>query len=137
MAQEPVTVQRYRDLPEAMVAQGMLASAGIDSYLRDENTIRMDWMWSQAMGGVRLEVAEEDAEAALELLAAPIPESYSAEDVGEAFTQPRCPVCGSLDVRHPGINKMLSYALMWLGMPFPVPSKSWHCETCRAEWVEE
>ena len=137
MENEPITLYRYRDLPEAVIAQGMLASAGIESFLRDENTIRMDWMWSQLIGGVRLQVAAEDEEAARELLAAPMPESYSAEDVGEAFAQPRCPVCNSLDVKHPGINKAWSYFLMWLGIPFPVPSKRWHCESCGAEWVYE
>lgn len=54
MENEPITLYRYRDLPEAVIAQGMLASAGIESFLRDENTIRMDWMLSQLIGGVRL-----------------------------------------------------------------------------------
>ena len=37
-----VTVRRYRDLTEAMVARSVLESAGIPAYLRDENLVRMD-----------------------------------------------------------------------------------------------
>src|SRR5690348_7109522 len=41
-----VTIARFRDLPEAMLARGRLQSAGIDSFLADENYIRMDWFMS-------------------------------------------------------------------------------------------
>jgi hypothetical protein len=40
-----VTVQQYRDLTEAQLAMGVLESAGIPCYLRDENTVRMDWFY--------------------------------------------------------------------------------------------
>ena len=38
-----VTVARYRDLSEAIVARSVLESAGLFCFLQDENTIRMDW----------------------------------------------------------------------------------------------
>ncbi len=38
--QRLVTVQQYRDLAEAQVAKGVLDSAGIPCYLRDENAVR-------------------------------------------------------------------------------------------------
>jgi Putative prokaryotic signal transducing protein len=55
-----VTLRRFRDLPEALVAKGLLDSAGIKCFLSDENTVRMDWLWSNALGGVRLWVREDD-----------------------------------------------------------------------------
>jgi Putative prokaryotic signal transducing protein len=55
-----VALCRFRDLPEALVAKGLLDSAGIKCFLSDENTVRMDWMWSNALGGVRLWVREDD-----------------------------------------------------------------------------
>ena len=58
IADEPdvklIAVRRFRDLPEALVAKGMLDSAGVKCFLSDENTVRMDWLWSNALGGVRL-----------------------------------------------------------------------------------
>src|SRR3984885_10312746 len=44
-----VTVQQYRDLTEAQLAMGVLESAGIPCYLRDENTVRMDWFYSNLL----------------------------------------------------------------------------------------
>jgi Putative prokaryotic signal transducing protein len=55
-----VAVRRFRDLPGALVAKGLLDSAGIKCFLADENTVRMDWLWSNALGGVRLWVREDD-----------------------------------------------------------------------------
>jgi Putative prokaryotic signal transducing protein len=55
-----VAVRRFRDLPEALVAKGLLDSANIGCFLSDENTVRMDWLWSNALGGVRLWVREDD-----------------------------------------------------------------------------
>jgi len=63
-----VAVRRFRDLPEALSAKGLLDSAGIKCFLSDENTVRMDWLWSNALGGVRLWVREEDVRQAAELL---------------------------------------------------------------------
>ncbi|MBS1841458.1 MAG: DUF2007 domain-containing protein [Acidobacteria bacterium] len=61
-------VTRFRDLPEAFVAKSILDSAGVDCFLADENTIRMDWLWSNLLGGFKLMVRPEDLEEAKKLL---------------------------------------------------------------------
>ena len=72
IADEPdvklVAVRRFRDLPEALVAKGVLDSAGVKCFLSDENTVRMDWLWSNALGGVRLWVREDELPEAATLL---------------------------------------------------------------------
>ena len=55
-----VMVKRYRDLPEAQVAESLLDSAGIDCFLADENIVRLDWFWSNLVGGFKLMVRPED-----------------------------------------------------------------------------
>ena len=55
-----VTVRRYRDLSEAIVARSLLESAGIYVFLRDENLVRLDWQVSNFIGGIRLQVAAND-----------------------------------------------------------------------------
>jgi hypothetical protein len=55
-------------LPEALVAKGRLDSVGIKCFLSDENTVRMDWLWSNALGGVRLWVREDDLSESADLL---------------------------------------------------------------------
>jgi Putative prokaryotic signal transducing protein len=63
-----VNLRRYMTLPEALLAKTILESAGIESFLGDQNIIRMDWFLSNALGGVKLRVREEDVEVATALL---------------------------------------------------------------------
>jgi hypothetical protein len=44
-----VVLRRFRDLPEAMLAKGKLDSEGLESFLADDNTVRMDWLWSNLL----------------------------------------------------------------------------------------
>ena len=64
----PVTLRRFRDLPEAFFAKGSLESAGIERHLVDENMVRMDWFISNLLGGVKLQVRPEDVAEATEIL---------------------------------------------------------------------
>src|SRR5258706_14555841 len=80
---ETVTLRQFRDLPEALIARGSLESAGIQAYLVDDNMIRMDWFISNLLGGIKLKVRAEDADAASEILNQPIPEMLDVEGVGE------------------------------------------------------
>ena len=53
-----VTVARFTDPPAAHVTRALLEANGIDAYLRNEFYVGMDWLHSQAVGGVELQVAE-------------------------------------------------------------------------------
>jgi hypothetical protein len=134
--QKLVFLRRFRDLPEAMLAKGTLASSGIEGYFVDDNIVRMDWFISNLIGGVKLMVRPEDLEAANDLLSQPIPEGI---DYGgdEQFEQPKCPKCSSIDITFEELNKPLSYASAWVGFPLPVSHPNWKCESCGAKWVEE
>lgn len=112
---ETVTLRQFRDLPDALLAKGSLESAGIQVYLVDDNMIRMDWFISNLLGGIKLKVRAEDAEAASEILNQPIPAMLDVEGVGN-FEQPRCPRCQSLDVA------------------FIEHMHGWTCSACGNEW---
>jgi phage FluMu protein Com len=114
---ETVTLRQFRDLPDALLAKGSLESAGIQAYLVDDNMIRMDWLISNLLGGIKLKVRPEDAEAAQEILNQPIAEMLDVEGVGN-FEQPKCPRCQSLDV---------TYVL---------DKHGWTCSTCGNEWEQ-
>jgi hypothetical protein len=77
---EPVTVGLYRDLPEALLAKGRLESAGMECFLADDNMVRLDWFLSNAIGNMRLQVREKDAEEARELLTKPVTEAEPPEE---------------------------------------------------------
>jgi hypothetical protein len=134
--QKLVILRRFRDLPEAMLAKGTLASSGIEGYFVDDNMVRMDWFISNLIGGIKLMVRPEDLAAANEVLSQPIPEGidYGEE---ERYEQPKCPRCGSIDITFEELNKPLSYGSAWVGFPLPISSPKWKCETCGAKWVEE
>jgi len=93
MADGLITLCRYRDLPEALLAKGKLEAAGIECFLADDNMIRLDWFNSNAIGGMRLQVPEKDAEAAIEILESGIPAVLIDESTGEQYRQPECPQC--------------------------------------------
>lgn len=131
-----VTMRQFRDLPEALLAKGSLESAGIQSYLVDDNMIRMDWFISNLLGGIKLKVRSEDAEAASEILNQPIPETLDVEGVG-SFEQPKCPRCESLDVSYGELNKFVSYGTAYVGIPIPVYKKGRTCHGCGHEWEEQ
>jgi len=128
-----VVLCRFRDVYEALLAQSTLDSAGIESFLADENMVRLDWMWSNAIGGVKLLVRDEDAPEAADLLDQPIPERIDIPDVGE-YQQPSCSRCGSLEVSFEELNKPISYGSIFVGIPFPLHRRGWKCQSCNHRW---
>jgi hypothetical protein len=135
-SQQLAVVGRYRDLPQAQMAKSLLESAGIECYLRDENTIRIEWQWSNLMGGIRLQVPVADQEIAEAILAQPIPESIAIEGESD-YRQPRCPRCNSLDILHESTSQKVGVAY-WLVLGFPVAMSKdeWKCHTCGAVWKD-
>jgi len=78
--QDLVTIRQFRDLPEAILARGVLESAGIETFLADDNIVRMDWFISNLVGGIKLKVRKEDLEAANEVLQEPVPGELPPEN---------------------------------------------------------
>ncbi|MGA2905485.1 MAG: hypothetical protein ABSD98_16790 [Candidatus Korobacteraceae bacterium] len=130
-----VVLKQFRDLPEALLAKGSLESAGIESFLADDNMVRMDWFISNLVGGIKLCVRTEDADAAFELLGQPMLQDFEVEGVG-SYQQPACPQCHSFDVSYETLNKPLAYTSAWIGIPIPVPRKRWQCHSCGSKWQE-
>lgn len=130
-----VTIRRFRDLPEALLAKGSLESAGIECYLVDENMVRMDWFISNLLGGVKLQVWPEDVGEATAILEMPIPEEIDVEGSG-IYHQPHCPNCRSLDVTFEELNKPAAYATAAVGLPMPLHRTAWRCHACGREWED-
>jgi Putative prokaryotic signal transducing protein len=72
-----VTIRKFRDLAEAFLAKGSLESAGIESFLADDNMVRI--FVPTFTGGVRLQVRAEDATLAAEVLDEPNLEDFDLE----------------------------------------------------------
>jgi hypothetical protein len=131
-----VTLRRYRDLSEAIVARSLLESAGIAVCLRDENLVRLDWQVSNFIGGIRLQVDAANEQNALEVLSQPVPESipFGAND---EFAQPRCPTCGSTGITFEGASRGAALASLYiLSLPLPAGAETWSCSACGARWED-
>src|SRR6202140_315117 len=133
---ELVTLRKFRDMPEALLAKGCLESAGIDSCLVDDNMVRLDWFWSNLIGGIKLQVDPKDFDVAEEILDQPIPEGFDVAGIGE-YQQPHCPKCQSLDVTFQELDRPVSYITAWLHVPIPFYRLAWRCHSCNSEWEDD
>ncbi len=132
-----VTLRRYRDLSEAIVARAVVESAGIFCFLKDENLVRLDWQMSNLVGGIRLQVGAADVEAAEAVLSQPVPDSIDIPDQPD-FKQPRCPRCSSTDIAWERQGRKAALISLYLfSLPAPRGSESWHCSSCDLRWAEE
>lgn len=72
-----VTIRTFKSLNEASLATGLLQSCGIDCFTADDNMARLETVFAF---GIRLQVKEEDAEAAEEILDHPLPDDTGDEN---------------------------------------------------------
>ena len=135
-AQHWITVAQFRDLPEALLARGSLESAATECRLVDDNLVRLDWFWSNLIGGVKLVVKPEEEQSAREMLSQPIPERIEVAGVGE-YEQPCCPKCGSLDVTFQELDRPVAYVSAYFNFPIPLQRPAWRCHSCYSQWKDD
>lgn len=86
---EFIPVFTYNDYVSAHIAMGRLEEDGIDCWLKDENTVTMNAAWTQAVGGIKLMVAEDQVAKAVDILKE-IDRQHKATIA--------CPKCGSHNI---------------------------------------
>jgi hypothetical protein len=137
-----VTVGRFREVWEAHLARAELESEGIFAHVADEQMVTMNWLYSNALGGVRLQVPAMEADRAREILSDRVefvildddasPEEEKAWE--EAVPGP-CPRCGSENVsRKRFATWSLFLNILLLGLL--LRDDRLQCEECRYKWEE-
>lgn len=111
----------YSKPEEANLAASYLRANGIFCAVQDENTVNQYWLYSNAVGGVKLEVAEADFERAREALELPAEEGIILE----------CPHCGSVNTKMRDLSVLTASVLLFLGFILPSPSVTVDCRDCR------
>ncbi|MEO6405954.1 MAG: DUF2007 domain-containing protein [Ferruginibacter sp.] len=105
-----------------------LQDAGIHCYLKDEYTVTIDPILSNAIGGIKLDVDERDVEAARQLLAA-----FDEEFLRSAT----CPQCGKHEITlvpKAGTSNTLTAILTWLFASYAVSVENvYQCTSCGYE----
>ena len=66
--EELITIKTYTYPHEVYVERGKLESEGIQTFLKDEATVQVYNFYSNAVGGVKLQVFADDAERAIAIL---------------------------------------------------------------------
>jgi predicted RNA-binding Zn-ribbon protein involved in translation (DUF1610 family) len=89
----------YETALEANRDKQILAESDIQSFIANEQTIQSDWLLSQALGGIQLQVFEDDVEKAEKILADYHENDKFALEVEHTVENPAfdfvCPKCGS------------------------------------------
>ncbi len=129
-----VFIDSFTNPLDAHVAKGLLESEGIPVVLHSEHHVWSAWPYSQALGGVRLQVPEEHVREARDLLARQrggeferaLAEQQDAPEI-------RCPRCGSTDLRYmrdPWLVLLMVATLGLSGIIFPPGIKGRVCNAC-------
>jgi DNA-directed RNA polymerase subunit RPC12/RpoP len=115
---------------EAMIFKGKLESEGIEAFLRDNNTVDANPMYSNAIGGVKLYVKNDDFIKATHILSGI--SQYSLDENNELI---KCPKCDAKQVDMvtsiTDIKSLLLFILVLL--PFHFKHK-YKCEKCNFEF---
>lgn len=123
-----VTVASYSFPHEAQIARATLESQGIPAFVADEHTINMQWLYSNAMGGVRVQVPFKHLDQARQLLSADFSSTLDSESAG-----PVCSHCGSGHLVPYTKGKKPAFLLfLLLGFPLFFYRHGYKCEKCGA-----
>ncbi len=64
------TVATFSKPIDAHLLVARLEGSGVPAFIRDEHMVTLDWLASNAVGGVKVEVGDDDYDRALEVITA-------------------------------------------------------------------
>jgi DNA-directed RNA polymerase subunit RPC12/RpoP len=127
-------IRRYQYSSEAIIFKGKLESEGIEVFMRDNNTVDTNPLYSNAVGGVKLFVKKEDFVEANNILSQV--SEYSLDEENQLI---KCPKCGVEQITMiTSINDLKSFfsfvfSLLFVLMPFYSKYK-YRCNSCKFEF---
>ena len=139
--EELITIANFSHPTEADPVVAWLESEGIECFVTNEHTVTMNWLYSNAIGGVGVQVKTGDVERANEILQAvstpdavgaePTPTDSETDQENDTTSEIRCPKCGSENVYYEKFSRRLVFA-SWaiLTVPLPFFKKKWKCREC-------
>lgn len=124
-----VLILRTDQILEAHIIKGRLEAAGVNAFVFDDQMLSTNWLYSEALGGVRVMVLASQLDEAREVLK----ENVTIQDF-DAFDT--CPLCHSHDVvrlKPPLFFALLTYLL--LGFLYMRETNNRKCRSCAHQWV--
>jgi hypothetical protein len=123
-----VLYDSYNDYFKANVMLGKLQSEGFVAMLKDENTVTMDPMLGNAIGGIKVMVLQKDTEAIVAL---------AKKWKQELLVQQICPNCNAGDIEIITTQKPENWLLAittWFFSGFAVAKTNYQCNACKKQF---
>jgi DNA-directed RNA polymerase subunit RPC12/RpoP len=126
---EFIPIKTFDSYISANIWLGRFLDGGIDCYLKDENSVTLNPVWSNAIGGIKLCVRDEQVEEAKKIM---------RQMEFELLQSLKCPKCGAANVQYiskPTPTNWLSAIATWLLGSYAISAKEvYHCFTCGYEF---
>ena len=126
------TVISYFDLPLAELAKAKLESEGIPCFLLNKHHVSMNWMYSNALGGVKVQVHTEHIEKAMEILSTD--ESAILTEIDQDFPEVEkndmCRKCGSTNLSYINLSRKAGALFLLLSLPLFIFGIRYKCKNC-------
>ncbi len=134
MSDRLVTIATFSQPVEADLVKSKLESENIECFIADQAIIQLNWLYSNAVGGVKLQVREVDAKKALEIIRSRSEELDCQEEDAEA-AKLKCPKCNSSYIAYEKFSKRVVFlSWLFLGIPLPFLKRMHRCVDCGHEW---
>ncbi len=124
-------INTYGNYIDAHIAMGVLEQHGITCWLKDENTVTVNPVLANAVGGIKLMAEAGKAEEAIKIL---------RELGNQTRVIHACPRCGSINVEFVTTPRKASNffgtLIGFLSMGSALPTDQvWHCFDCGNEYT--
>lgn len=127
-----IVINSYNNYVDAHIARGVLEEEGINCWLKDENTVTIDPILTNAVGGIKIMVYKDQAERAWTIL---------TDLKKEHQLTVTCPQCGSHNIElvstpRKAINWISAITTFFLGDFAMTVDKVNHCFDCKHEFPQ-
>ena len=123
-----ITVKTFDNYFSANIILTRLHAEGVECYLKDETTITIDPILTNAIGGIKLVVKKENARYVKGIL------QRFEEEYTQAATCPKCKAHEFIYLAKPGVTNFLTAILTSLFASYAIaPEYVYRCENCGYE----
>jgi hypothetical protein len=128
---------------DANLAKGFLESEGLETYIKDELTAQVNNFYSNAIGGVKLQVNENDYENGIRLLqkGGYINSDDKKDEIkieivhlDKSTNKKICPFCKSDNIGKKKVPNIVTIILLIFSILFPIFISSYICYDCNKAW---